>query len=103
MRSLATYRWILFIACMCMCLCVGCSLRYSGVVVDAHGRPIAHANVEGTDPKSLVYVSGSPPVHVSALAGADGRFMLSSPGNEPVSLITATSPDSKRIGRSIVD
>jgi hypothetical protein len=92
MRSLFTYPGALLAACLF--LCAGC-VHYSGIVVDARGRPVAHAKVEGADSPPYI-INGSPPVTVSGVTDADGKFTLASA--EPLWGITATSPDSKRRG-----
>jgi hypothetical protein len=62
---------------------------------------VAYARVLGEHPEDLLIASGSPLVRVSAAADAQGRFVLSS--TNPISLITATSADLKRSGRSSVE
>ena len=82
-------------AVMLLFVFAGCARHYTGRVVDAHGRPVAYAQVEGHGMRGGM-ITGEGPFTVQAVADAEGKFTLVTsewPGN-----ITATSPDSKRRG-----
>jgi hypothetical protein len=74
---------------------VGCARHYSGRVVDAHGRPVADARVEGHGMRGGM-ITGEGPFTVRAVADGDGQFTLVT--SEWPGTITASSPDSKRHG-----
>jgi hypothetical protein len=90
---LATIRY--FFALALIFACTGCARHYIGRVVDAHGRPVAYARVEGSGMRGGM-ITGEGPFTIQTVADADGKFTLVTshwPG-----AITATSPDSKRHG-----
>ena len=73
----------------------GCARHYMGRVVDARGRAVPYARVEGSGMRGGM-ITGEGPFTVRTVADADGKFTLVTsewPGD-----ITATSPDSKRRG-----
>ena len=73
----------------------GCARHYVGRVVDAHGRAVAYARVEGSGMRGGM-ITGEGPFTVRTVADADGKFTRVTsdwPGD-----ITAMSPDSKRRG-----
>jgi hypothetical protein len=55
---------------------VGCTRHYAGRVIDAHGRPVAYARVEGS-PNAWRNDYWRRPVHkVRVVADLDGKFTL---------------------------
>jgi hypothetical protein len=73
----------------------GCAKHYMGKVVDAQGRAVPYARVEGSGMRGGM-ITGEGPFRVRTVADADGKFTLVTsdwPGD-----IAATSPDSKRRG-----
>lgn len=81
---------------LALLVCAACARHYSGRVVEARGRAVPYARVEGSGMHGGM-ITGEGPFTVHTVADEDGKFTLVTsdwPGD-----ITATSPDSKRRGR----
>jgi hypothetical protein len=74
----------------------GCAGRYSGSVVDAHGRPVPYAQVEGHG-MHHAFPIGEGLFVQRTVADAEGNFTLVS-SDWPDEII-ATAPDSKYTGK----
>jgi hypothetical protein len=77
-------------------VCVGCARHYNGRVI-VYGRAVPSARVEACGMRGGM-ITGERLFTVHAVTDSDGTFMLIVP--DPVSDITATSPDLKRRGRA---
>jgi hypothetical protein len=88
--------WILLFVLLLSYGVTGCAGQYSGRVVDARGRPVPHAHVEGHG-MHHAFPLGEATFVRSTVADADGKFTLVS-SDWPDEII-ATSPDSKHSGR----
>src|SRR5205823_12189990 len=84
-----------FITALLVLSLVGCAQHYRGTVVDARGKPVAFARVQGHGMHHALII-GEGPFFRSTVADKSGRFDLVSADwpNE----IKATSSDAKRSG-----
>jgi hypothetical protein len=85
-----------FISPLLLLSLASCAQHYRGSVVDARGRPVPNARVEGHGMHHALIIGEGPFVR-STVADSTGHFDLVS-ADWPNQII-ATSPDSKTAGR----
>jgi FtsP/CotA-like multicopper oxidase with cupredoxin domain len=63
------------ITALLLIVCTACARHYSGRVVDAHGRAVPYARVEGSGMRGGM-ITGEGPFTIRTVADADGNFTL---------------------------